>query len=79
MSLLRVLLAAALTLGAGALPSVARAQTASSPDTDTSVATAYRSAADSLIRAATGDSAAYARLGTLVDTFGHRLSGSASL
>jgi carboxypeptidase Q len=36
-------------------------------------------AADRLIAAATRDSAAHARLGKLVDTFGHRLSGSASL
>jgi carboxypeptidase Q len=41
--------------------------------------TAYRSVADSLIRTATRDSAAYARLGELVDRFGHRLSGSRSL
>jgi carboxypeptidase Q len=52
--------------------SVARAQSAD-------IATTYRAAADSLIRAATADSAAYRRLGRLVDTFGHRLSGSASL
>jgi carboxypeptidase Q len=39
----------------------------------------YRVAADSLIRAATRDSAAYRRLGELVDGFGHRLAGSASL
>ena len=39
----------------------------------------YRAAADSLIRAATADSSAYRRLGLMVDTFGHRLSGSASL
>lgn len=39
----------------------------------------YQAVADSLIRAATGDSAAYSRLGVLVDRFGHRLSGSASL
>jgi len=39
----------------------------------------YRAAADSLIRAATRDSAAYRRLGELVDRFGHRLAGSASL
>ena len=39
----------------------------------------YRPAADSLIAAATGDSAAYLRLGRLVDTFGARLSGSANL
>jgi carboxypeptidase Q len=53
-------------------PAAARAQ-------ETDIATAYRSTADSLIRAATADSAAYRRLGRLVDTFGHRLSGSASL
>lgn len=39
----------------------------------------YRAVADSLIRAATGDSAAYRRLGDLVDGFGHRQAGSASL
>jgi carboxypeptidase Q len=39
----------------------------------------YRAAADSLIRAATRDSAAYRRLGELVDRFGHRMAGSASL
>ncbi|MFL5401793.1 MAG: M20/M25/M40 family metallo-hydrolase [Gemmatimonadales bacterium] len=39
----------------------------------------YQEIADSLIRAATKDSAAYTRLGDLVDGFGHRLSGSASL
>jgi carboxypeptidase Q len=39
----------------------------------------YRDLADSLIHAATRDSAAYVRLGKLVDGFGHRLSGSASL
>src|SRR5690242_20755945 len=43
------------------------------------IGTAYRATADSLIRAATGDSAAYRRLGRMVDTFGHRLSGTASL
>jgi len=43
------------------------------------IASVYRVVADSLIRAATADSAAYQRLGRLVDTFGHRLSGSASL
>jgi carboxypeptidase Q len=43
------------------------------------LADTYRAAADSLIRAATRDSAAYTRLGILVDRFGHRLSGSASL
>jgi len=39
----------------------------------------YRGVADSLIRAATRDSAAYRRLGDLVDGFGHRQAGSASL
>jgi carboxypeptidase Q len=40
---------------------------------------AYRAAADSLIRAATRDSAAYDRVGRLVDGFGHRFAGSRSL
>ncbi len=40
---------------------------------------AYRAAADSLIGAAVRDSAAYERLGRLVDGFGHRLAGSPSL
>ncbi|MFL5496634.1 MAG: M28 family metallopeptidase [Gemmatimonadales bacterium] len=44
-----------------------------------SIAAQYQAVADSLIHAATTDSAAYLRLGKLVDTFGHRLSGSASL
>lgn len=39
----------------------------------------YRPLADSLIAAATRDSAAYLRLSLLVDNFGPRLSGSASL
>ena len=43
------------------------------------IATTYRATADSIIRSATSDSAAYGRLGRMVDTFGHRLSGSASL
>ncbi len=44
-----------------------------------SVTATYRPAADSLIRAATGDSAAYDRIGRLVDGFGHRQAGSRSL
>jgi carboxypeptidase Q len=43
------------------------------------VTTRYREAADRIIAAALADSAAYARLGELVDRFGHRLSGSESL
>jgi carboxypeptidase Q len=39
----------------------------------------YRDVASRIIRTATADSAAYDRLGRLVDGFGHRLSGSASL
>src|SRR6476469_1204235 len=64
----------ALCLAALALPAArpARAQQAD-------IAATYRTVADSLIRAATADSAAYRRLGRMVDTFGHRLSGSASL
>ena len=40
------------------------------------IASAYAAIADSLYRGATGDSLAYIRLGRLVDTFGHRFSGS---
>ena len=57
----------------------ALAQTGSPAGAGSSVEAMYRAIADSLIHAATGDSAAYARLGNLVDGFGHRLSGSASL
>lgn len=39
----------------------------------------YRAVADRIIDAALADSSAYARLAELVDRFGHRLSGSASL
>jgi carboxypeptidase Q len=39
----------------------------------------YQSVADRLVDAALADSAAYRRLTELVDRFGHRLSGSASL
>ena len=57
---------------AGGKPSAAQSPT---PD----IAASYQNVADSLIGAATRDSAAYQRLGKLVDTFGHRFSGSASL
>jgi carboxypeptidase Q len=56
-----------------------RAQTGSPAGTARPIEAVYRGRADSLIRAATRDSAAYTRLGNLVDGFGHRLSGSASL
>jgi carboxypeptidase Q len=46
---------------------------------DGRIATQYGPAADRLIGAALGDSAAYKRLGEMVDRFGHRFSGSASL
>jgi carboxypeptidase Q len=46
---------------------------------DAGLAGTYRAAADSLIRAATRDSAAYERLARLVDGFGHRHAGSRSL
>jgi carboxypeptidase Q len=74
MSLRRVSSLCALLLAAAAPAASAQAAAASSD-----VATSYRAAADSLIRAATADSAAYRRLGRLVDTFGPRISGSASL
>lgn len=44
-----------------------------------SLADRYRAAADRIIAAATADSAAYDRLGRLVDAFGNRFSGSESL
>jgi carboxypeptidase Q len=69
---LRLGVARALCLLLLAAPRTVRAQEAG-------IGTTYRAAADSLIRGATSDSAAYQRLGRLVDTFGHRLSGSASL
>jgi carboxypeptidase Q len=56
-----------------------RAQTGSPGGAATPIDVMYRGSADSLIRAATGDSGAYTRLGNLVDGFGHRLSGSPSL
>ena len=67
----------ALLLGLAALvclldPATARAQ-------DDGLAGTYRAAADSLIRAATRDSAAYERIARLVDGFGHRHAGSRSL
>ena len=64
-----LVLAAAATLS---LAPAASAQSRGIPAT-------YRAAADSLIRAATRDSAAYDRVGRLVDGFGHRLAGSRSL
>jgi carboxypeptidase Q len=59
-------------------PQVIAAQTPVSRG-DPSIADVYRPVADRLIAAATRDSFAHLRLGQLVDTFGHRLSGSASL
>jgi len=44
-----------------------------------SIGSAYGAIADSIYRAATGDSLAYIRLGRLVDTFGSRISGSPAL
>jgi carboxypeptidase Q len=52
---------------------------AAAPARSGDIAATYRAPADSLIRAATADSSAYRRLGRLVDTFGPRLSGTASL
>jgi carboxypeptidase Q len=46
---------------------------------DVGLPAAYRAAADSLIHAATRDSAAYDRVARLVDGFGHRHAGSRSL
>ena len=68
----RRLLLALATAFVASTPSPARAQ-------DASLAASYRAAGDSLIRAATRDSAAYERLARLVDGFGHRQAGSRSL
>jgi carboxypeptidase Q len=65
-----LILATALTLALS--PAPASAQSRGIPAT-------YRAVADSLIRAATRDSAAYDRVGRLVDGFGHRPAGSRSL
>ena len=65
------------------LPWLAAALVALSPSPapaqESGLAATYRAAADSLIRAATGDSAAYERIARLVDGFGHRPAGSRSL
>jgi len=61
---------AALALGAGA--SSARAQAAP-------LDSVYRAEAGRLIQAAMSDTFGWSRLATLVDRFGHRLSGSAAL
>ena len=57
-----------------ALPTALRAQVPDAGDLER-----YRADADRIIDAALSDSAAYARLAKLTDTFGHRLSGSRSL
>jgi carboxypeptidase Q len=64
---------------AAAFPAAAAAQNAADKRADTSIVTEYRATAESLIAAAIGDSSAHRRLAKLVDTFGPRLSGSASL
>ena len=76
MSLRRVSSVLGLVLLAAPLPAHSQA---AGPARSGDIATAYRAPADSLIRAAIGDSSAYRRLGRLVDTFGPRLSGTASL
>lgn len=68
-----IVIALGVTSMLGAPPSLS-AQISSSEMVST-----FGPAADRLIAAATRDSAAHARLGKLVDTFGPRLSGSASL
>jgi carboxypeptidase Q len=76
MNHLRVIAVVGLTLAVSTAPLSSQAV---SPGADSSIAVRYRGIADSLIRGATRDNAAYIRLGNLVDGFGHRLSGSASL
>lgn len=55
------------------------AATTAAAQAGTPIADAYRARADRIIEAAFSDSAAWSRLATLTDTFGHRLSGSRSL
>lgn len=47
--------------------------------TEPAILSRYKATTDRIIDAALADSATYARLAELVDTFGHRLSGSESL
>ncbi|HEY4954725.1 MAG TPA: M20/M25/M40 family metallo-hydrolase [Gemmatimonadaceae bacterium] len=68
--------AAAGFAGAMLLATTAIAQ---QPAAATPLADRYRPAATRLLAAALSDSSAYNRLARLTDTFGHRLSGSASL
>ena len=56
-----------------------RAQSSTADRPKGTLAETYGPTADSLILAATRDSAAYRRLGELVDRFGSRFSGSTSL
>jgi carboxypeptidase Q len=72
MRALMIAFTAGLAVAGTLVPAPARAQSSS-------LITTYRRAADSLIHAATRDSAAYERLGRLVDGFGHRQAGSRSL
>lgn len=64
-------LLAALVVGAASFTSAAAQEE--------TLADRYRTIADRIIDAALADSAAYERLGLLVDGFGHRFSGSESL
>lgn len=68
----------AITVGA-AVVMVSVNAFAQQPGATTPLADRYRANATRLIAAALSDSAAYNRLARLTDTFGHRLSGSASL
>ncbi len=72
MTSLRPIRLFALALGMSSMAAPVCAQTSS-------IETTYRDVANRLIDAALSDSAAYASLAVLVDRFGHRLSGSASL
>ncbi len=69
------LFALLLVLGVLLVARDARAQ----QDPSSSIAEAYRSAADRIIDAALADSAAFARLAYLADTFGARFSGTQNL
>jgi len=70
-------MAAAIGLALGSM--LVTPLSAQQPAGATPIADKYRASATRLLMAALSDSSAYNRLARLTDTFGHRLSGSASL
>src|SRR5262245_27764393 len=67
------------TIAVIAISTTWKASLAAQPSGGTSITERQRVAATRLIEAALADTEGYARLATMTDRFGHRLSGSASL